>query len=43
MDELRYVLQVMDKKDKEDEESDIEGDIEYQVVYHNFEQSEIPE
>ena len=43
VDELRYVLQVMDKKDKEDEEPDIEDDVEYQVVYHNFEQSEIPE
>ena len=31
----------MDKK--EEEEPEIEGDIEYQVVYHNFEQSEIPE
>ena len=43
VDELRYVLQVMDKKDKEDEEPDIEDNVEYQVVYHNFEQSEIPE
>ena len=40
--ELRYVLQLMDKKDKE-EEPEIEDDIEYQVVYHNFDQSEIPE